>query len=352
MFTRITVLLAASALSLTAVACGSDDTTDNAGGSTDTTSAPVKLKLGYFPNITHATALVGVKNGIFAKHLTGGLETQTFNAGPTAIEALFAGAIDATYIGPNPAINAWAQSGGEAIKIIAGATSGGAALVVKPEITKPEQLKGKRIATPQVGNTQDVALKNWLKGLDYKVDGATGQGDVTVIAQENAQTLATFQSGDIDGAWVPEPWATRLVQEGGGKVLIDEKDLWETGDFVTTHLIVSQKFLKAHPDVVKQLLQGHVEASDFVNKNTAQAQTIANGAIGELTGKPLKDGVITEAWKSLRFTNDPIAASLKLGAKHAQDVGLLKPVDLEGIYDLSILNSVLKAAGEEEVKTA
>lgn len=352
MFKRLTVLFAAAALVVGSAACGSDKKDDTASGNTDTTSAPVKLRLGYFPNITHATALVGVANGIFSKHLTGGLETQTFNAGPAAIEALFADAIDATYIGPNPAINAWAQSSGKAIKIIAGATSGGASLVVKPSITKPEQLKGKKIATPQVGNTQDVALKNWLKGLDFKVDGLSGKGDVTVVAQENAQTLTTFQTGDIDGAWVPEPWATRLVQEGGGKVLINERDLWETGDFVTTHLIVSQKFLKAHPDVVKQLLQGHVEANDFVNKNTAEAQTVANKAIGEITGKPLKDAVITEAWKNLTFTNDPIATSLVLGAKHAEAAGLLKAVDLDGIYDLTILNSILKANNEEEVKAA
>jgi NitT/TauT family transport system substrate-binding protein len=353
MHRRFVLTFAASALALGLIAgaCGSDKKDDTAAGDTSTTSAPVKLRLGYFPNITHATALVGVKQGIYAKHLTGGLETQTFNAGPAAIEALFAGAIDATYVGPNPAINAWAQSNGKAIKIIAGATSGGAALVVKPEITKPEQLKGKTIASPQLGNTQDVALRWWLKGLDLKTDTAGG-GDVKIVPQENSQTLATFQAGDIDGAWVPEPWVTRLVQEGGGKVLVNERDLWETGDFVTTHLIVSQKFLKAHPDVVKQLIEGHVEATKFVNDNPTEAQTIANGAIQELTGKALKDGVVTEAWKNLTFTNDPIAASLHLSATHAQDVGLLKPVDLDGIYDLSILNSVLKAAGESEVKAS
>lgn len=355
MFKRLTVLFAATALAVTAAACGSDDpkqastdtTTD-----TETTSAPAKLRLGYFPNLTHATALVGVEKGIFAKHLTGGVETQTFNAGPAAIEALFADAIDATYIGPNPAINAWAQSSGKAIKIVAGATSGGAALVVKPEITKAEQLKGKKIATPQVGNTQDVALKNWLKEQGFKVDGPTGAGDVTVVAQENAQTLATFQAGDIDGAWVPEPWVTRLVQEGSGKVLVDEKELWDSGDFVTTHLIVSQKFLKAHPDIVKQLLEAHVEANDFVNDNATEAQTLANKEIGELTGKPLKTETITEAWKALRFTVDPIAPSLLTGAEHAEAIGLLKPVDLDGIYDLSILNKILRANGEDSVKAS
>ncbi|MEY2469579.1 MAG: sulfonate transport system substrate-binding protein, partial [Actinomycetota bacterium] len=209
--------------------------------------------------------------------------------------------------------------------------------------------KGKKIATPQLGNTQDVALRSWLKSKGFATD-TSGGGDVKIVPQENAQTLATFQAGDIQGAWVPEPWVTRLVQEGGAHVLVNEQDLWDGGDFVTTHLIVRTAFLKEHPDAVRRLLAGHVAANDFVNANPAEAQTIANDAIGKITGKKLAEGVVTSAWKNLRFTNDPIAASLKESAAHAEEVGLLKPVDLKGIYDLKLLNEVLKKAGEDTVK--
>ena len=207
---------------------------------------PVELRLGYFPNVTHATALAGIKQGFFEEALPDNvtLTTTPFNAGPEAVEAIFSGGLDASFIGPNPAINAFARSKGEAIRIVSGATSGGAYLVVKPEITSAAQLKGKKLATPQLGNTQDVALRAWLKEQGLSSD-AQGGGDVSILPQPNAQTLDTFRSGDIDGAWVPEPWATRLVQEGGGTVLVDERDLWPDGQYVTTHLVVTPTFLEA-----------------------------------------------------------------------------------------------------------
>ncbi|MEY2424776.1 MAG: sulfonate transport system substrate-binding protein [Actinomycetota bacterium] len=350
MHKRLLTLLAALLIVVSLGACGSDDNKKEASTATTSSAAPVTVRLGYFPNITHATALVGVKKGIYAEKLGNDkLETQTFNAGPLAVEALFANAIDATYIGPNPAINAFAQSNGDAIRIIAGATSGGAALVVKPEINSAADLKGKTVATPQVGNTQDVAWRFWLKEKGLTTD-TTGGGDVKTLAQENGLTLQTFQTGDIQGAWVPEPWVTRLVQEGGGKILVDEKDLWKGGDFVTTHLIVRTKFLEEHPATVKRLLQGHIAATKYVNANTADAQAVANAEIERITTKKLADGVITTAWKSLRFTNDPIAASLKLSATHAQAVDLLDPLNLRGIYDLTLLNELLSGAGEGTVK--
>ena len=231
---------------------------------------PVELRLGYFPNLTHATALAGIKKGIFEDALPDNvtLTTMPFNAGPEAVEAIFSGGLDATFIGPNPAINAFSKSKGEAIRIISGATSGGAYLVVKPEITSAAQLKGKKLATPQLGNTQDVALRAWLKEQGLSTD-AQGGGDVSILPQANSQTLDTFKSGDIDGAWVPEPWATRLVQEGGGKVLVDERDLWPNGQYVTTHLIVTPTFLKDHPDVVKALLAG-VRRGDRLRQRAAR----------------------------------------------------------------------------------
>jgi NitT/TauT family transport system substrate-binding protein len=354
-------------------ACGSDGGSDSA----DTTAAPgtesaapagsstaapadteapastepVTLRLGYFPNVTHATALVGVGKGIFEEHLGDNvtLETSTFSTGTEASEALFADAIDMTYIGPNPAINAYAKSNGEAVRVISGATSGGAFLVVKPEINSVEDLEGKTLATPSLGNTQDVALRSWLKENGLETDEAGG-GDVSIAPQENSQTLQTFLSGDIDGAWVPEPWATRLIQEGGGKVLVDERDLWPDGQYVTTHVMVATKFLQDHPDVVKQFLEGQVAANEFVNANSDEAKTITNDEIGKITGKPLKAEVIDAAWPNLTFTDDPIASSLIGSAEDAVAVGLLDPVDnLEGIYDLAILNQVLAAAGQPEV---
>jgi NitT/TauT family transport system substrate-binding protein len=344
------------AMAIGLAACGDDDDTTSsdttASGASSATAAPkpVDLRLGYFPNITHAVAIAGVDQGIIADALPANvtLKTSTFNAGPAAVEALLSGALDATYIGPNPAINAYSQSKGEAIRIIAGATSAGASLVTKAGVTSVDQLKGKTIATPQLGNTQDVALRAFLKEKGFNTD-VQGGGDVSIKPQENAQTLETFKAGQIDGAWVPEPWASRLVLEGGGKVLVNEKDLWPSGEFVTTHLIVRTKFLEDHPEAVKGLLQGHVNAVDYVNENTAEAKTVVNAGIEKITGKPLKQEVIDRAWTEMTFTEDPISSSLKESAKDAAAVGLLDPVDLAGIYDLDLLNEILKDLGEAEV---
>jgi NitT/TauT family transport system substrate-binding protein len=340
----VAALLAAVAL---VAGCGSSS---KAADASSTSSARTTVHLGYFPNITHATAILGVAKGIFAKDLGADrLETTTFNAGPAAIEALLSGAIDATYIGPSPTINGWAKS--KSLVIISGATSGGAALVVKPSITSAAALKGKKVASPQLGNTQDVALRSWLEQQGLKTD-TNGGGDVSIVPQENSQTLDAFKSGAIDGAWVPEPWATRLVQEGGGKVLVDEKDLWPGGHFVTTHLIVRTDFLKKHPETVKRLLRGQIEANAYVNAHSDDAQQVVNDAIGKLTGKSLKVETVKAAWANLTFTDDPAVASLAQSAKHAEDVGLLKAVDLTGIYRLGPLNSLLEQMGESAVATS
>src|SRR5439155_15511033 len=203
-------------LGLVAAACGGGG---GGGSSTAKSSGHVDLRLGYFPNLTHATALVGVANGIFAKDLGPNvtLQTKTFNAGPAAVEAMFANSLDITYVGPNPAINAFQKSNGQAVRLIAGATSGGAGLVVKPTINSAADLKGKKLASPQLGNTQDVALRQWLKtkGLNTTPEGG---GDVQILPQENSQTLDTFKADQMDGGWVPEPWTSRLVIDGKGKV--------------------------------------------------------------------------------------------------------------------------------------
>ncbi|WP_433247848.1 ABC transporter substrate-binding protein [Streptosporangium sp. CA-135522] len=344
----VVAALAALALTTLASACGGTETTGTAASSAGGDEL-AEVRLGYFPNITHSTALVGVEKGFFAKHLGDTkLKTSTFNAGPAAIEAVFSGAIDATYIGPNPAINAWAKSKGKAIKIIAGSASGGVYLVVKPEINSAEDLRGKKIATPQLGNTQDVALRYWLQEKGLKTD-TKGGGDVNIVPQENSQTLQTFATGDIDGAWVPEPFASRLVLESKGKILVDERDLWPNKQFVITHLIVRQEFAAQHPETVKHLLEGHVEANAAINADPADAAKTVNSALEKLTGKPLKQEVLDSVFKNVTFTNDPIASSLVGSADHAVKIGLLQPVDLNGIYDLNPLNEILKAKGETAV---
>jgi NitT/TauT family transport system substrate-binding protein len=319
-----------------------------AGGSA--AGAASTLRLGYFPNITHAPALVGVQNGIFADELGPNLklETKTFNAGPSAIEALFSGAIDAAYIGPNPAINGWAQSKGSALHIIAGATSGGAALVVRDGIDSVDDLRGKKVATPQLANTQDVALRYWLTKQGLKID-QQGGGDVSVLPTPNAEAVAAFASGAIDAAWVPEPYVSQLVLEHKGKVLVDERDEWPGGRFVTTQLIVRAEFLKDQPDLVKRLLEGHVAAVTFTNTHRQEAQRAANEHLAALSGRPLPEHILAAAFKNLAFTVDPIAASLQDSAAHAQEVGLLDPVELTGIYDLGLLNQVLGASGQPPV---
>lgn len=310
----------------------------------------VDLRLGMYANLTHAPALVGLRQGIFTKALGPDvtLTTTTFSAGPDAVTALLSNSIDATYIGPNPAINAFTQSHGRAVRIVSGATSGGASLVVRPAVTSPTDLRGKTLATPQLGNTQDVAMRYWLSrnGLKTTLEGS---GDLSIHPQENAQTLQTFRAGQIDGAWVPEPWATRLVLESGGKVLVDERDLWPRGLFATTLLMVRTDFLRQHPAIVSRLIDGQIQSNAFINSQPADAQRIANAAINEFTGKPLFDQVLAQAWGRLTFTDDPIASSLRDSAQHASQVGLLPSADLRRIFDLSLLNQALGAQGQPRV---
>jgi NitT/TauT family transport system substrate-binding protein len=338
--------LAAAALLATAALGAAGCGNANSSGSG---SGPVTLRLGYFPNITHATALVGLENGIFAEKLGSDvrLDEKTFNAGPAAVEALFSGAIDAAYIGPNPTVNAFSKSDGAAVRVISGAASGGVALVVKPAVTSVADLKGKKIATPQLGNTQDVALRYWLKEHGYTTT-KEGGGDVTVVPQDNAQTVETFATGEIDGAWVPEPFVSRLIN-AGGKVLVDERDLWPDKRFVIANLIVSTKFMEEHPDVVRKLVEGQVAANEFVNTRPDEAQRAVSVHIGKITGKPLDLKLIKQAWPTLLFTNDPIASSLKTGLDHAVAVGLTEPIDLNGLHDLAYLNEALTVQGQSEV---
>ncbi|MFI1971430.1 sulfate ABC transporter substrate-binding protein [Streptomyces cinnamoneus] len=311
------------------------------------------VRIGYFPNLTHATALVGDQEGLIQKELGGTkLRATTFNAGPSEIEALNAGSIDIGWIGPSPAINGYVKSKGGNLRIVSGSASGGVKLVVDPKkITSPEDVKGKRIATPQKGNTQDVAFLNWIASQGWKTDPRSGKGDVSVVRTDNKVTPDAFKSGSVDGAWVPEPTASKLVAEGG-KVLLDESSLWPDGKFVITNVVVSQKFLAKHPDVVEAVLRGSVRTNAWIAAHPDEAKASANAALKKLGGSALPADVLDPAWQSIRTTDDPLATTLDAQAEHAVAAGLLDKPDLTGIYDLTLLNKVLKAEGKPPVDAA
>ena len=318
-------------------------------GTADSGTPATELRLGYFANVTHTTPIVGVAKDFFADKLgSTKLSTQIFNAGPDEMTALLGGQLDAAYVGPSSALNAYVKSKGTGLTIVAGAENAGAELVVSSKINSVADLKGKTLASPQLGNTQDVALRYWLKQQGYATT-QQGSGDVDIQPSDNATTLTLFESGRIDGAWVPEPWASRLVVEGKGHVLVDEKTLWPGGQFATTNLVVATSYLKAHPQTVKALIEGQLAANAWVTANPAQAATLVNSSIKTLTGKALKDDVITRAWTEENVTNDPEATSLQTSLDHAVAVGLLKQSDLHGIFDLTLLNQALTAAGGQTV---
>src|SRR4051812_36157886 len=340
-FRRALSLIALTPLAVGLAACGGTSSANS--GSAASGGTADELRLGYFANVTHAPALIGVQDGLFAKELGDTkLTTRVFNAGPDEVEALFGGALDAAYIGPSPTINAYGQSDGDAIRIIAGAASGGAQLVVRDGIDSAADLKGTTLASPQLGNTQDVALRTWLTEQGLK-NSVSGGGDVTVAPTANSDVLNLFSSGDLDGAWVPEPYASRLVLEGGGHVLVNEKDLWPDGEFVTTHLIVRTEFLQQYPDTVAALLRGHVAAVKEATDDADKAKASVNAALEAAGGKALSVAVLDRAWSELTVTYDPIASALKKSAANGVAAGTTeKAVDLKGIYDLRPLNAVLK----------
>ncbi|WP_419667672.1 aliphatic sulfonate ABC transporter substrate-binding protein [Streptomyces sp. 2-1] len=355
-FRRTLAAVAALPL-LTLAACGygsesKDNDTSKVAAEGKKLSADT-VRIGYFPNLTHATALVGDQEGLLQKELGGTKATYSqFNAGPAEIEALNSGSIDIGWIGPSPAINGYSTTDGKGLRIIGGSASGGVKLVVNPDKVKSlKDVKGKKIATPQLGNTQDVAFLNWIAEQGWKVDAQSGKGDVSVVRTDNKITPDAYKSGSIDGAWVPEPTASKLVAEGG-KVLLDEADLWPDKKFVITNIIVSQKFLAAHPDVVQAVLRGSVKTNTWINANPDKAKAAANEKLQELSGKPLPADVLDPAWKSIQFTDDPLASTLNTEADHAVKAGLLKKPKLDGIYDLAPLNKVLTAEGKSTVDDA
>jgi NitT/TauT family transport system substrate-binding protein len=353
-------IAAAAAAALLLAACGTN--AEGGGEATDAAGSPAPaeeittVRLGFFPNFTHAPALVGIQEGLFKEALSEQELTVTptaFNAGPDAVTALFGGSLDITYIGPNPAVNAYVESQGDGVRVIAGAASGGAALVVSRDITDAADLEGTTLATPQLGNTQDVALRAWLKEQGIETD-LEGGGDLTIAPQSNAEGLAAFTAGEIDGAWVPEPWVT-LYEQQGASVLVDERDLWPDGDFVTTHLLVRTEFLEQYPDVVEAVLSAHLQALELMEQDPAAAQQDVNTALEALTGSPVDPQVLETAWENVTFTYDPLPATLKASAEDAVAVGLLEQAGidaaggLDGLYDLSLLDGLLEESGAEPV---
>ena len=331
-------------LSLSLMMLGACSSNTSSGSSSATT-----LRLAYFPNLTHAVAIVGVARGTFQQelgsHVT--IDTKTFSAGPSEIEALFAGDIDIGFVGPNPAIDGYVKSHGQALRIIGGASSAGVLFIIRPgaNIKTAADLAGKKIADPQLGGTQDVSLRYYLQQHNLKpVDKG---GNVQIVPTDPANILTLFKQGGIDGAWVPEPWATRLIDEGKGQVFLDERSLWPNGSFVTTNIIVRTQFLNQHPDLVNKFLKATVETVQYINNNPVNARTLVNSEIKHITGKAIAANEISQAFSDLGITYDPLASSLMVSADRAYSLGYLgssKP-NLTGLYDLTPLNQVLQGQG-------
>jgi NitT/TauT family transport system substrate-binding protein len=313
------------------------------------------LRIGYFPNINHAAAVIGLGRGDFQKILGNNIDvkTQLFNAGPAAIEGLLANQIDVTFVGPGPAINGYVRSDGQALRIISGVASGGAVFVVRNDagINSPQDLANKKFASPQLGNTQDVALRKYLLEHGYKTN--ENGGNVEVIPAKTADIVTLMLKKEIDGAWVPEPWGAKLVKEANAKILVDERDLWPAGQFVSAHIIARTDYLENNPQSIKALLQAHLNETSWINNNPNEALHVFNGELYKLTGNTIPEDEYREGISRLKLTYDPIKQSLFKSANDAFDIGFLgegsRP-DLSKIYDLSILNEILRERGMQQIQ--
>jgi NitT/TauT family transport system substrate-binding protein len=344
---RVTTAAMIGAALLLAAGCSSSSSssTTSSGDSSSAAAAPVTVRLGFLENITHASALVALKEGYFSNDLgsAGTLKPTAFSTGTEETTAILAGQLDAAYVGPNPAINAWQKSGGTAIKIVSGAATGGASVVVAKGITSAAELKGKTLATPSLGNTQDVALRYWLKQNGLTTT-ATGGGDAFIKpTTPNSAAVLEFKSGQIAGGSEPAPYDVEMVSDGG-TVLYSEPG-------VTTVLVVTQSFLSAHPAIVADLIKAQIQANSFINSNPTAAQAAANAELAAYTGKALKSSLVAASFKEITFTDNPDESSLTTDASQAVSLGLLKPVNLSGIFDLGPLNQALAAAGQPQISS-
>lgn len=325
---------------LAAVACGGPGA-----------GRPGELRVGYFPNMTHSQVLVGLARGDFERALPGvRIVPRAFNAGPSVIEALYAGELDIACIGPNPAVNGYVRSAGQALRVVAGATSGGASLVVREGsgVDSVPCLSGRRVATPQLGNTQDVALRSLLaaRGMAPLEAG----GDVEIVPTENPLILDMFRQGLVDAAWVPEPWASRLVLEGGGRILLDERGLWPDSQFTTALIIVSLPYLQANPGNVRGFLSAHVDITLWERAHPSEACAIVDSMIAAATGGGMAPEVLAAAWSRMEPTWDPLPSTIEASARAAWTAGFLDgEPDLSGLCDLELLDEVLLERGLDPV---
>jgi NitT/TauT family transport system substrate-binding protein len=302
-----------------------------------------QIRIGHFPNLTHAQALYARATGSFEKAIGIPIKWASFNAGPSAIEALFTDAIDMAYVGPNPVINGYIKSKGTKFVIIAGAASGGAGLVLRTNagINSDADFNDKIIATPQLGNTQDVAARIWFTEKGYRLKEKGGR--LSLVPLSNPDQLTMFRKKQIDGAWTVEPWLARLELEGQGVVYLEEKSLWPQGRYVTTQLVVNRAFLSRYAETVRKLLSAHVEATQQINADPGAAGSLLNAELKKETSKALKPEVVATALKRIDFTWDPITSSLYKCAEAAHRIGFIRTEPkLDGIYDLALLEEVLK----------
>ncbi|MGH3613238.1 MAG: ABC transporter substrate-binding protein [Pseudonocardia sp.] len=341
---RLHVLILALVTLLTISGCSRADSDDTAASPGDAAATAPEVRLGYFPNLTHAPALIGAEAGLFTAELGATkLATQNFNAGGEAVAALLGGSLDVTYIGSGPAINAFAKSNGEAVRLIAGATQGGAQLVVRPDITGIEQLRGTTLATPQAGNTQDIALKTWLPANGLSIGRRPDQVQITNL--DNPRTFDAFREGSVDGGWLPEPWSSRLALDAGARVLLDERALWPDGNFPTTVLLVRTEFLEQYPGTVRALLRGHLAALDLAATDETRAKTLVNQGLEKLTGNQLAAPVLDRAFENITLSPDPLAATFPRLAQDSVTAAITdKLTDLAGLVDVGPLNTELAAA--------
>lgn len=322
-------------MALLAAACSSSQ--QRSEGSDDV------LRLGIFPNLTHAPGYVALEEGFFDQTLPGvEIQVTYFNSGSDAGAAITSGSIDATYIGPGPATALYLQPERN-VAIVSGVTSGGASFVVRKGsgISSPADLVGKKIAVPGFGNTQDVALRTWLHEQDLEANDAGGEVDVLEV--DNPELLGLFEAGHVDGAWEPEPYPSLLVSAGVAEPFVDEADLWPNGAFTTTVLLVNTTFMNAHPELVGGLVEANVKAIELIEDDPAAAKAAAQAGLVKAGAPSLEQAVVDEAWSRLTFTVDPVASSLAQGAENAYALGFLEglPTDLSALFRLDPLNDVL-----------
>ena len=316
-------------------------------------SGAQRVRLGYFANVTHAPAVIGVGQGRFQQALGSQvtLDAKVFNAGPEAMEALLAGEIDVSYVGPGPAANTFLKSNGRALKIIAGACSGGAALVARQgiNITAIHDLEGRRVAVPQIGGTQDISLRHFLAQQNMR--GTEKGGSVEILPVKNADMLTLFLRNELDAAWVPEPWASRLIHDAQATLVLDERDLWPNHKVTTTVVVARRAFLEQHPQEVQQILAAHLQTLDWMQLHGDEAQTAMNQELKRLTGKSLSASVLREAWQRCDFTADPNPASIAAFMQAQFEGGYLsRTVDVAQLLDTHLLQIAALPASQTTKK--